>query len=194
VKLLLLLGMIVTYPFNLTADQTSIPKEILFKLEPTKKKFVLGEAVTFNFSVRNNSTKPIILIQVLNGSQRGLRWPMATLNAFDHKGRSIGNKFKRRCKNLDPFSPSDIIEIQSGKEFKAAQNGLFIFGENFSKAGKYKVKFNYSTIEDDFKKYSGNSMSKESYEKLVKECGKLFKERLKVNFKTEIDIEIIPKN
>ena len=161
-------------------------------LKAEKEKYAIGEFIKFNFSVKNNSENEILLVQILDGSSCGFRQPQATLSITGPDGKAV-NVLIARCGNTNILQTSDFIKINKGKEVEIGKNWLGLYTGSFKQTGKYKVKISYSTMDNDFKKWTGGPMAPEGINKVKKECGDLFSKRERVNISAETEIEILPK-
>lgn len=174
------------------AEKRPAEKEITCTIEPEKKQFTLGEHPKFNFKVKNNSNRKILLVKILDGSDAKFREPLGYFEVTGPNAKNIPDK-RKRCGNTNPLQVSDFIWVQPGEEVKLAQNGLSLWNGQFNKTGRYKIKFHYSTLNDDFSKWVGGPLSPEGLKDTKKACADLFKNRKKINMTSEIEIQVIDK-
>jgi hypothetical protein len=180
--------------FFITAYAEPIPanKDVSCTIESLKKQYILGQSPKFNFKVKNHLEKPILLVKILDGSDCDFRQPQGSFQVFGPDGKAIQYGIGR-CGNTNPLEKSDFVWIKPGEEMKLAQYGLSLGHAQFKKAGIYKIKFNYSTLNDDFRKWTGGPMGPEGIKKVKNQCGELFESRKKITLTAEVEIEIVEK-
>ena len=175
-----------------STEKTPTDTKVVCAIEPVKKQFALGESPKFNFTVMNNSDKKILLVKILDGSSFKSREPQGYFEVTGPDGKIISGS-RGRCGNTDPLKASDFVWIKAGEKVKLAEHGLSLWNGQFNKEGTYKIKFHYTTANDDFRKWVGGPMGPDGIKAVKKECGDLFKSRHKVSETLELEIEIVAK-
>jgi hypothetical protein len=112
----------------------------------------VGKAPKVTVRLINRTKGEIVLIGSLDGSDCKMRYPHAYFEVtgppVDYTIKGIG-----RCGNTNPLRAKDFVTIKPGASFdpyqKIDEYGFFgahqLSPHNFTKPGKYRIRFHYST-------------------------------------------------
>lgn len=191
-----ILGLLSVYakdaPVEKQATGVIVPPKVICTLKADKDKYEIGEYPKLKFRVQNNSKNKVLLVKVLDGSDCGIRNPLASIQVFDSEGKQV-KTLLARCGNTNILKATDFVWIKSGDRTDLSNNWMGLNSGYFQKPGKYKVKINYSTMNDDFRRWTGGPMGPDGVKRVKQECGELFQKREKVNLTAEVEIEIVEK-
>lgn len=159
-----------------------------------------GHAPKIKVKIKNNTENVIRLVKSLDGSGQRMRFPLVYFKIEKIGDTSYKVERYARCGNMNGLDTADFVTVNPGDIFNPYslnQNGPFADykindGNNFIKTGKYKITFYYSTNEQDFKKWMGDSW----YEEIDRRTGKPWKEnfyykRLHELFETVPQVDIV---
>lgn len=129
-----------------------------------------GEAPGVTVEIKNNSNEKAYLVRALDGSDIKRRFPYACFTITKVGDTAYATKMYGRCGNIDPITVEDFVEVKPGASFNpfkrtipyTDRENIFAYDiklidtANFSNPGKYVITFFYSTMENDFTKWSGH--------------------------------------
>ncbi|MBR9859402.1 hypothetical protein GYB22_01355 [bacterium] len=130
-------------------------------LTVNQTEFARGTMPKFNVRLDNLSDQSLYLPGSLDGSDVKLRYPQVYFVV--ERPDTSALPFIGRCGNTNPIRPTDFIKLNPKEGFDPynSENGFFSSfqlhrPEVFSKPGKYKVTFYYSTKSTDINDYAGD--------------------------------------
>ena len=179
-------------PEEKKATAVIFPPKVICTLKTDKEKYEIGEYPKLKFRVQNISKEKVLLVKVLDGSECGMRNPLASVEVLDSEGKQV-KPLLARCGNTNILKATDFVWVKSGDRTDLSNNWMGLHSSYFQKPGKYKVKINYSTMNNEFKRWTGGPMGPDGVEKVKQECGELFQKREKINLTAEVEIEIVEK-
>lgn len=169
-RILLLLAL----PVQLLAQHKLPEEKYRCIISADKEIYQPGEIPRIIVEIKNNSTEPLLLAKALDGSDIKWRFPYAFFTIIKIADTSYTTHFPGRCGNLNDIRPDDFVEVKPHSTFYPYQvhyptrpDNIYAFDYrftdpvNFSRPGKYLVRFYYSTREDDFKKWRGRFYGRE---------------------------------
>lgn len=188
-RILLLLAL----PVQLLAQHKLPEEKYLCIISADKEIYRPGEMPRFIVEIKNNSTEPLLLAKVLDGSDLKWRFPYAFFTITRIGDTSYTTQFPGRCGNLDDIRPDDFVEVKPNSTFYPYQvhfptrpdniyayDYKFVDPVNFSQPGQYLVRFYYSTREDDFKNWRGRFYGREPDPVVYQNMLYLFSKRSKL--------------
>ncbi len=164
-------------PFNSFAQQNvsakNNTKAYSCIITSDKKNYLYGEVPKIIVAIKNNSNKPICLVNALDGSDVKWRFPHAYFAIAKVKDTTYQTKIYARCRNTNEITAKDFVELKPDSTFNPYKihfpyrpDNIYAFDykimdtSNFSAPGKYLISFYYSTNEIDFSKWTGGFSSK----------------------------------
>jgi hypothetical protein len=133
------------------------------RLIVNKTVFKVGEMPEFKVEIKNLTSNDVYLIGSLDASEEKWRMPHSYFTI--EKPFKESNSLIGRCGNMNTLRPEDFKLVKPNEVFDPYTNiddyGYFSSfkisnPENFSKPGKYKIQFHYSTKSNDIKDFMGD--------------------------------------
>lgn len=157
--------------------------------------YSVGEVPIFSVSIRNKSSKEVILVGSLDGSDVGWRFPKCRLEILDAAGKPVTAPMAR-CGNMNVLRAADFVAVPAGGTFNPFSTGFFapyqFYQFPVTAPGDYTVRFYYSTS-DRIQDYYGDER-RIGRTNAPLEIQHLFKRVPKVELKSnELKLKFTPK-
>jgi hypothetical protein len=132
--------------------------------EPT---FEIGSIPKIKIEIRNDTEQEIYLVKCLYGSNYKLRYPFCS---FDVTGpRPVGLPSPvLKCGTCDPLRGEDFVKVPPGGIFNPYERsngdtagGHELMAESFVEGAEYRIRFVYSTANQDIREWMGAGDSSE---------------------------------
>jgi hypothetical protein len=156
----------------------------------------LGKAPKITVAVTNQTNAAIYLVGSLDASDCKRRYPHCYFEVIGPNGKSAVQG-GLRCGNMNTLREQDFVKVAAGGEFDPYQHidsgGFFSAHQldpgNFAAAGKYRIRFIYSTDCETIAKWGGDGRdSVAANEKLVG----MFRQVPKVEIRSnEIQVTVV---
>lgn len=123
----------------------------------------VGESPKITVELTNQGSAEIYLVGSLDASDCKWRYPYCYFEVIGPNGASAVNIFPR-CGNMNTLRVEDFVKIPAGGTFDPYQKidgyGFFstpqLASENFRQPGEYRVRFVYSTANNDIGAWGGD--------------------------------------
>lgn len=126
-----------------TAQETSTIEVMLTANQETYRR---GEPILLRATVRNSTTRDMLLVRPQDGSDRAWQYPLGFFELKNAQGQRL-EQYVPRCKTMDPLPTSAFFTLRRG-----ATAELYPQGHNLTliyvidRPGVYFVTYRYSTV------------------------------------------------
>ncbi|HKA23880.1 MAG TPA: carboxypeptidase-like regulatory domain-containing protein [Candidatus Eisenbacteria bacterium] len=133
------------------------PAVVSCEIHPASPLFHVGDKPSFRVVITNHGDRPIELVQALDGSAEGWRYPVISLRIEGPEG-GFNNRPGLRCGNMNTLEPSDFVTVGPKQSFEPFAAGWWPFPltRPLRRAGRYKATVCYSTMEPDVRRWVGD--------------------------------------
>lgn len=152
-------------PVPRTAKLARIPVPLSCSISSLKSTYKMGEAPAIRVRIRNESDQAVYLVGSLDGSEAGMRYPHCGFEIRDSTGQLVEPRYAR-CGNTNPLRPADFVRVAPRSVFdpymEIDYGGFFgsylltLGRKTFSKPGRYKLRFHYSSANPKLEDWLGD--------------------------------------
>ena len=147
-------------PANQSMPEVGKPLHCLIRGEATCK---LGEAPKIQVALVNQTHEDILLVGSLDASDCKWRYPHCYFEVINPNGKSVPISTPR-CGLTNPLRKQDFVEVPPDASFNPYKTvddyGFFaahqLRAQNFTQLGRYRIRFVYSTDQEDVIDWRGN--------------------------------------
>ena len=133
-----------------------------FEIYADRTTYGRGEVPSFGVRIVNRSSQAIYMVEPLDGSDVGWRFPKYRLEVIDAAGKPVPVSGPGdRCGNMSPLVPEDFTRVGPGKSFFPFGDGLVSFLHphvHLPGPGIYRFRWVYTTASRDIRAYYGDEL------------------------------------
>ena len=145
----------------LAASEPGPPLGCVIRSDPT---CVLGQPPKITVALINQTTSDVYLVGSLDGSDGKFRYPFCYFEVTGPDGRPAPSLMARLCANMNTLREKDFVKVPPRGRFDPFQDiddyGFFgpdeLSASRFHVAGKYRVRFVYSSSCANIRDWSGD--------------------------------------
>jgi len=137
------------------ADVPGVAEALECSIETLPEYLTVGDRPRFRARITNRHAKPVQLVWLLDGSHLD-RFPRMRF-AYEGPSGEFEPIRHSRCGNRNTMTTDDFVEVGPGQALDLfADDGFIEQGIKFHEPGPYIARFEYSTAEDDLRKWLGD--------------------------------------
>ncbi len=114
------------------------------RIRPSSGAYAVGEPVIIEAEIANHSSRDILIVAPQDGSEQKFRFPKCFFEVKNKNGILLKDT-AIACKVTDPLNREGFVRVPSGSAVRLYRQGFDLSRLKDFSAGKYSVRFYYST-------------------------------------------------
>jgi hypothetical protein len=141
---LLKIGMVIPLLIFTVAFGREDDAPVRVRISPARESYIVGQPVIIEVEIVNDSSRDILIVVPQDGSEQKFRFPKCFFEVKKEDGAVLKDT-AIACKVTDPLNRDGFARVKAGGKLRFYRQGFDLGTFKYFAAGRYSVRFYYST-------------------------------------------------